>query len=117
MPDYTAQIPSGSTNGKMVKVVATATLGTVLHTAVSGTENMEEIWIWAVNSSASSVKLTIEWGGATSPDDLIEYTVPAEDGLHLVVPGVRLQNSLVVTAFAASANVVNCLINVNRITA
>lgn len=109
---------SGSTDGKQIKVVATATAGTTIHTAVAGTTagTFDEIWLWAVNSSTSDVKLTIEWGEATAPDGNIEVTIPAEGGYMLVVPGFVLQNSLVVKAFAGTANVI--LINgfVNSIT-
>lgn len=109
---------TGSTNGRMIKIVATSTLGTTIHTAVSGTVDgtYHEIWLWAVNSSAASVKLTIEFGGATSPDDTIEQTIMAEDGLRLIVPGLILQNSAVVTAFAATANVIMVTGFVNSIT-
>jgi len=99
---------SGSTDGRGVLVVATATAGTTVHTAVTGTTpgTYDEVWLYAVNSSGVSVKVTVEFGGVTSPNDLIEYTVPAEDGLHLLVPGLILQNGVVVRAFAATANVV-----------
>lgn len=112
---FTKTLLSGSTNGKMIKVAATATLGTTIHTAVSGTSSMDEIWLYAVNSDTTNRKLTIEFGGATSPDNLIEVTIPAESGLVCVVPGLLLQNSLVVTAFAATANVVMIGGYVNRI--
>ena len=117
MATYSKVLLSGCTNGKQIKVVATATAGTTIHTATSGSTNLDEIWLYAVNSSTSAVKLTIEWGEATAPDGNIEVTVPAEDGYMLVAPGLLLQNSLVVKAFAATANVI--LINgyVNRITA
>ena len=117
MATYSKVLLSGGTNGKQIKVVATATAGTTIHTATSGSSNLDEIWLYAVNSSSSSVKLTIEWGEATAPDGNIEVTVPAEDGYMLVVPGLLLQNSLVVKAFAGTTNVI--LINgyVNRITA
>lgn len=114
MATYTKVKLSGSTDGKMIKVAATATLGTTIHTAHA--TSLDEIWLWAVNSDTSDRKLTIEYGGATSPDCLIEITVPAEDGLYLVLPGAILTNSLVVTAFCASANVVNIVGYVNRIT-
>lgn len=108
---------SGSTNGKQIKVVATATLGTTIHTAVSGTSDLDEIWLYAVNSHTVNVNLTIEWGEASAPDGNIQVTIPTRSGYVLVVPGLLLQNSLVVTAFASVANVV--LINgfVNRIVA
>lgn len=99
---------SGSTNGKGIKVAATATLGTTIHTAVAGTVagQFDEIWLWAVNSDTVDRKLTVEYGGATSPDCLVEQTIIAESGLTLIVPGLILQNTLVVTAFCATANVV-----------
>jgi hypothetical protein len=62
--------------------------------------------LYAVNSLTSAVKLTIEKGGTTSPDDTIEVTIPPEAGLTPVLPGMLMQNSLVIKAFAGSANVV-----------
>ena len=107
---------SGSTNGRMVKVAATSTPGTTLHTATaSATDTFDEIWLWAVNSDTVSRKLTIEFGGTTSPDDTIEVTIAAESGFTAVVQGLVLQNSLVVKAFAAAANVVLIGGYVNRI--
>ena len=99
---------SGSTDGRGIKVVATATPGTTLHTAgaVTGDDNYDEIYLWAVNSDTASIKLTIEFGGTTAPDDLIEQTLTGESGLTLVVPGLVLQNSLVVKAFAGSGNLI-----------
>lgn len=110
---------TGSTDGRQIKVAATSTPGTTLHTAVAGTTagTFDELWLWAVNSDTTARKLTIEWGGTTSPDDLIEYTVPAEDGLHLIVPGLIVQNAVVVRGFAATANVVMVGGYVNSITA
>jgi hypothetical protein len=117
MATYSKALLSGSTQGKQIKVVQTATAGTLIHTAVSGTTDLDEIWLYAMNSDSTARKLTIEWGEASAPDGHIEVTVPAEDGYMLVVPGLLLQNGLVVRAFAASANVI--LINgyVNRIDA
>lgn len=105
---------SGSTDGKCIKVAASASPGTTIHTAHATA--LDEIWLWAVNSDTTDRKLTIEFGGTTSPDDTIEQTILAESGLVLIIPGIILTNSLVVKAFAASANLV--LINgyVNRIT-
>lgn len=117
MATFSKRLLSGSTDGKAIKVAATATAGTTIHTAVSGTTNLDEIWLYAVNSSASSVKLTIEWGEATAPDGNIEVSIAAESGLVLVAAGLLLQNSLVVKAFAGTANVIMIHGFVNRITA
>jgi len=104
MATYTKVKLSGSTDGRMIKVAATATLGTTIHTAHA--TSLDEIWLYAVNSDTVDRKLTIEFGGATAPDNLIEQNIPAESGLILVCPGLILSNSLVVTAFAATANVI-----------
>ena len=116
MATYSKQLLSGSTNGKGIKVVATATAGTLIHTAIAGTSSLDEIWLYAHNTSSSSVKLTLEWGGVAAPDDHIEITIgPEGTGLILVAPGILLQNGLVVRAFAATANVLNIFGYVNRI--
>lgn len=108
---------SGSTNGKAIKVVETASAGTAIHTAVAGTSDMDEVWLWAMNTDGSDRKLTIEFGGTGSPDDLIEVTISSEAGLVQVCPGLLLQNGLHIKAFAAAANVVTIYGFVNRITA
>ena len=117
MATYTKAILSGSTSGKGVLVAATATAGTLIHTAVAGATDFDEIWIYAVNSSSSSVKLTIEYGGATAPDDNIEVTVLPEAGLVTVVAGLLLNGGLTVKAFAGTASVVTVHGFVNQIAA
>ncbi len=113
--------PAGTTGtGLAIKVAATATAGTAVHTASSTSTTIDEIWLYAVNTSASSVKLTIEWGEATAPDGNIEVTVQPEAGLVTIIPGLLLQGNAsakVVRAFAATANVITIHGFVNRITA
>lgn len=114
MPTF-AKVPlSGSTNGRGVNVAATATAGTLIHTAVAGTSSFDEVWLYAVNTSTSAVKLTVEHGGTASSDN-IEITIPAESGLVLVSPGLFLNNSLVVRAFAGTTNVISIHGYVNRV--
>ena len=116
MATYSKQLLSGSTNGKGIKVVATATAGTLIHTAIAGTSSEDEIWLYAHNTSSAVVKLTLEWGGVAAPDDHIEINIGSEGtGLILVAPGILLQNGLVVRAFAGTANVINIFGYVNRI--
>lgn len=102
----TLELLSGSTNGKAVKVAASSTPGTTIHTAVAGTTNKDEIYLYAVNTSTGGVELTLEWGETTSPDGNIPVTIPARSGLVLVMPGLPLQNGLVVKAFASVQNVI-----------
>jgi hypothetical protein len=113
MATFSKQLLSGSTSGKGVLVAATATAGTTIHTAHATAT--DEIWLYAVNSSTSSVKLTIEWGEATAPNGNIEVTVLPEAGLVTVIPGLLLTGSLVVKAFAGTTNVIVLHGFVNRI--
>lgn len=107
---------SGSTNGKRIKIAATATPGTLIHTATSSTtDTWDEVWINVYNSDTVSREITIEWGEATAPDGNIKLTVAAKSGLTQMVFGDVIQNSLVIRAFAAATNVLTVGGYVNRI--
>ena len=114
MATYTKELLSGSTDGLGIKIAAT-TIGTAntIHTASATAK--DEAWIYAVNNSTSAIKLTICWGGVTDVDHTVEYTVPAEDGLKCIIPGLVITNSKVIKAFAATANQIVIYGFVNRI--
>lgn len=101
---------SGCTQGKQIKVVQTSTAGTLIHTTGISATVVDRLYLYAVNSDTTARKLTLEWGGVTSPDDLKEVTIPAESGDVLIVNGLPLLGSgsvgLTVGAFCATANVV-----------
>lgn len=120
MATFSKLILSGSTDGRAIKVAATGTPGTTIHTASTTATTLDEVWLYATNTDTTARKLTVEWGGTSSPDDLIEVTIPAESGLLLVAPGLLVKGNataLVVRAFAASANVITIHGYVNRVTA
>ena len=113
MATYTKLKLSGSTDGKGIKVTQTATAGDTIHTAHATA--LDEIWIYAVNMDSSDVILTIEWGQTDVPDGNISCTIPSLSGLQLIIPGLLLTNSLVVKAFASTANALIIHGFVNRI--
>jgi hypothetical protein len=119
MAAFSKLVLSGSTDGRAIKVAATATPGTTIHTGSATAATIDEIWLYATNTDTTARKLTIEWGGVSSPDDLIELTIPAESGLTLVAPGLLIKGNastaLVVKAFCATADVVTIHGYVNRI--
>lgn len=117
MATFTKVLLSGSTNGKPIKIAATTTPGTTLHTAVSGTSSIDEVWVWVTNTSNAAVTLTVEWGGATDPDFLLTkaYSIPANSAPTLIAPGLPMNNGLVIGALASSANVLTATGFVNRI--
>lgn len=119
MATFTKTILSGSTDGKGILIAATASAGTLIHTGSSTATVLDEVWLYAQNTSTSSVKLTVEWGGVAAPNDHIELTVAPESGLILVAPGLLIKGNasaaLIVRAFAATTNVVAVHGYVNRI--
>jgi hypothetical protein len=116
MATFSKQKFSESTNGRQIKVVATASSGTLIHTAHATA--FDEVWLYAVNDTATDRLLTIQWGGTTATDDDIEYTVKAQNGLYLIIPGLILTGSTTIRAFcAAAANAIQISGYVNRITA
>lgn len=119
MATFTKVNLSGSTQGKAIKVVATASTGTTIHATGTSSATIDEVWLYAYNSSASSVVLTIQYGGTATPDDDIKLTIPATSGLTLVVPGLTLTGTgsaaNTIRAYAATANVVMISGYVNRI--
>jgi hypothetical protein len=117
MATYTKRILSGSTNGRGILVVATATAGTLVHTSVAGTTDMDEIWLYAANETAADIVTTFQFGGTTTLGDDLTVTIPTKSGLQLVVPGLLLNNTTAVRCFAATASGVVIQGFVNRITA
>lgn len=113
MATYSKIKLSGSTDGRGVKVAATASAGTTIHTAHA--TDLDEVWLYAYNSDTVSIALTIQHGGTSTPDDDIKVTIPAQQGLILVVPGLILSNSVVVKAYAGTANKIIMYGFVNRI--
>lgn len=119
MANFTKLNLSGSTGGMPIKVAAVATAGTTIHTTGTSASDLDEIWIYANNTDTTDRLLSIEYGGTTSPDNLVQITIPARSGLVLVIPGLLLAGTgsqgRVVRAFAGLANVINITGYVNRI--
>lgn len=106
MAAYTKLRLSGSVNGRQIKVGATSTPGTLIHTVTASLVDQHEVWLYATNNHTADLALTIELGGTTSPDDLIQMSIPSKEGLFLIVPGHVLNNGVVIRAFAQTANLI-----------
>ena len=115
MATFSKRILSGSTDGKGITVSATSSgSGNTIHTAVSGTTDFDEVWVYAYNSHTSSVTLNLEFGG-TSSSQRISQPVDPSSGLYLLVPGFVVQNGAVISAYASQASKVTLYGYVNRI--
>lgn len=120
MATFDKVLLSGSTGGRPILVAATSSPGTTIHTTGISAATIDEVWLYASNTDTTDRKLTIQFGDTTSPNDLIELTIKAENGLVLIAPGLPLVGTgaagRVVRAFAAAGNLVNIIGYVNRIT-
>lgn len=119
MATYTKIPLSAQVDGSPIKVVATASTGTTVHATGTSASVIDEVWLYAYNSSTAGVLLTIQYGGTTTPDDDIKITIPSQSGLTLIVPGLILSGTgaaaNTIAAYAATANVVTVSGYVNRI--
>jgi hypothetical protein len=112
MATFAKTILSGSTDGKGILITSTGpagTAGTVIHTGSTTAAHIHEIWLYAQNTSTSAVKLTVQWGGTTAPNDEIEVTIQPESGLVLIAPGLLIKGNataLVVRAYAGTGSVI-----------
>ena len=117
MPTYSRVHLSGSTDGKPIPVAATATPGTTIHTAVTGTSGFDELYLWVSNVTGSAATLTLEWGGTTDPGNHLckAYSIAANSAPTLISAGQVLNNGSVVRAFSGTASALNITGYVNRI--
>lgn len=118
-----SKIPlSGNTSGMgiLVNSGSSGVAGPTIHTGSTSTSVTDEVWIYAQNYDTTDRKLTIQYGGVTAGTNEIEYTVKAENGLYLVIPGLLLVGAAtakVITAYAATNTSIVLYGYVNRITA
>lgn len=117
MATYSRIHLSGSTSGKPIPVAATATPGTTLHTAISGSTGFDEVYLWAANVTAATATLTVEWGGVTDPGNHLvkTYSIPANSGPVPIAVGQVMNGGLVIAAFSGTASAINIVGYVNRI--
>ncbi len=122
MATFSKIILSGSTSGKQIAIQSTGptgNLGTTIHTAGASTI-LDEIWLYAVNYSATSTLLTLQWGTITSNRETTLQLLPNSLGLRGLTPiisGLILGNSLILSAFAGTTSRISVYGYVNRITA
>jgi hypothetical protein len=123
MATYSKEFFTGSAadeGGTGIALAVDSGAFTTIHTTTTTAATLDEIWMYAVNSSAADLKVTIQFGGDQEPEDFIETTVTAESGLVLIVPGLILQGKastgLIVKGAAATGDEVAVYGYVNRIT-
>ena len=119
MATYTKVLLSGSSYGQPVTVVATASTGTTIHDTGTSATTIDEVWLYANNTSTSPVLLTVQFGGTASPQNAKPITLAPQSGDVLIVAGLPLTGTgaavSTVAAFAATASVITISGYINRI--
>jgi hypothetical protein len=77
--------------------------GQTIHSGVAGTSQYDEVFLYATNRANSGVYLMLQWGAVISGDS-IQTTVPPNDGLTLVSPGLVINSGSILRAYASAAN-------------
>ncbi len=101
--DITYTKLSASTNGRAIKVVATASAGTLVHTT-GGTESF--VTMDAYNSGTVEQVVVVQWGGTTSPDDHYVFRLPPGRAPVLLFDRKFIAGSLLIRVYSTTANVV-----------
>jgi hypothetical protein len=110
-----SKIPlSNSTNGRQIEITALSGSTTAIHTAVTGSTAIDEIWIYAINQTVGAETLDILWGGLGAVDAMT-VTLAAQTGRTLLIDGKLLNNGLSVTAYASTTSSIYVEGFVNRI--
>lgn len=119
MATYSKVLLSGSTQGQPVLVAATTSTGTTIHATGTSSTTIDEIWLYATNTSTSPVVLTVQYGGTSATVNPVVITIPPQSGLTLITPGLVLTGTgsaaNTVYAYAATTNVITISGYVNRV--
>jgi len=119
MASFNKTFLTGSADGTGILLTGTTTGGAVaVHTGSTSVGTIDEVFIYASNTQATTaVNVTLLVGSGTVTDQ-ITASIPAQDGLYQLVPGLILSGTttaLVVSAYAGTASVCNLFGYVNRI--
>jgi hypothetical protein len=119
MATFTKTLLSASSQGQPIIVVATASSGTTIHATGTSASIIDEMWLYANNTSTSPVLLTVQFGGTGAVQNAKPITLAPQSGDVLIVAGLPLTGdgttATTTRAFAATASVVTISGYVNRI--
>jgi hypothetical protein len=119
MATFTKTLLSGSSQGQPITVVQTASTGTTIHATGTSASIIDEVWLYANNTSTSPVLLTVQFGGTASPQNAKPITLAPQSGDVLIVAGLPLTGTgaaaTTVYAYAGTASVITISGYVNRI--
>jgi len=105
---------SAATHFKGIKIAATSSPGTLLHTGQASTVDgcVDVVEVKVYNSDSVDRLVTFECGGTTAPDDNQGGYVPSKETRSFII---YVRNGLLLKAFADAANVLTAHINVQQV--
>jgi hypothetical protein len=121
MANATQILPfSASVQGLPIKIAATSSPGTLIHTGQTSSTLVDRYTLALFNSDTVERAVTVEFGGVLAPDQNIVIAVPPRAGLTYVLQGNPLLGSgaaaLTTRVFCATANVITCIGWIMRVT-
>jgi len=93
MASYSKVLLSGSTYGEPELVVATSSPGTTIHSTGTSSSVIDEVWLYANNTSTSPVLLTVQFGGTGAVQHAKPITLAPQSGDVLIVAGLPLKGT------------------------
>jgi hypothetical protein len=119
MATYSKQLLSGSSQGQPITVTQTASTGTTIHATGTASTIIDEVWLYANNTTTSPVLLTVQFGGTATVQHAKPITLSPQAGDVLIVAGLPLTGTGSaannVYAFAATGTAITISGYVNRI--
>jgi len=107
-------MPSASADGDGILVTTASPIDgsdTLIHTAVTGTTDIDYVTIYAYNDHTAEVDLHLKWGdGSVS----IKQTIPNKAGLYLVVADLPINDGNTIEASASTTSVIVLFTSVSR---
>lgn len=92
---------SEDADGEGVLISTTAAPGNLIHTATSASGSLDQVRLYASNTHAGDVLVTVQWGNKNH-----SIVIPPRQPYVLIVPGDRIKNGKTIRVFANVANVV-----------
>ena len=121
MATYSKLPLSNSSNGKAILIGLSALPGNTIHATGSNNTNIDEVWLYATNTSNADSIFTLYWGTSASRDIIANVNIEAYTGMTLVVPGLILTGtgteSNTIIGIGSSLSAINITGYINRITA
>ena len=101
-------------------VSASAAPYTLVHTTSASTSSIDEVYIYASNTTTADSNLTLYWGSSAARDNILTVNVQAYGGMTLLIPGLILTGNgstgLPIFATTTFPSAVDITGYINRIT-